>query len=51
MPYETGVVQQWEKGDTHGTGGMREALLLMGESVADPAHHAVSRAGPRRAPR
>jgi hypothetical protein len=41
MPYETGVVQQWVKGDTHGVGGMREALLLMGESVADAHQHAV----------
>ena len=41
MPYETGVVQQWVKGDTNGSGGMRDALLLMGESVADRAHHAV----------
>jgi hypothetical protein len=39
--YAKYVIEQWNKGDTNGTAGMREALLLMGESVADPAHHAV----------
>jgi hypothetical protein len=40
-PYDEYVIGQWNKGDKTGTTGMREALLLMGESVADPAHHAV----------
>jgi hypothetical protein len=39
--YDKYVIEQWNKGDTNGTTGMREALLLMGESVADPNHHAV----------
>jgi hypothetical protein len=41
MPYETAVVQQWEKGDKTGKHGLREALLLMGDVVADTRHHAV----------
>jgi hypothetical protein len=44
MPYEIGVVQQWERGDNPAgstKGGMREALLLMGESAANRADHGV----------
>ena len=33
MPYEIGVVQEWE--------GMRQALLIAAEDAADPAHHSV----------
>jgi hypothetical protein len=43
-PYERAVVQQWERGDNPaGTtkGGMRNALLLMGESAANPADHGI----------
>ncbi|MFL5845509.1 MAG: M14 family zinc carboxypeptidase [Solirubrobacteraceae bacterium] len=39
--YSKYVIGQWNKGDVNGKTGMREALLLMGESVADPAQHAV----------
>lgn len=40
-PYDEYVIGQWNKGDKTGTTGMREALLLMGESVADPHQHAI----------
>jgi Zinc carboxypeptidase len=44
MPYETGVVTQWERGDNppgSTAGGLREALLLIAEAGANPADHAV----------
>jgi len=41
MPYETGVVDQWNgAGDLAGR-GMREALMLSLESAANPADHSV----------
>ena len=41
MPYETGVVAEWEgTGDLKGR-GLREALMLSLESAANPADHAV----------
>lgn len=41
MPYETGVVQEWD-GTAAGNGlGLREALLLAAEAAAEPADHAV----------
>ncbi|MGH2838974.1 MAG: M14 family zinc carboxypeptidase [Thermoleophilaceae bacterium] len=41
MPYETGVVAEWEGAGDHAGKGMREALLLSLESAANPADHAV----------
>ena len=41
MPYETGVVAEWDGiGERQGK-GMREALMLSLESAANPADHAV----------
>jgi hypothetical protein len=41
MPYETGVVAEWEgTGEREGK-GMREALMLSLESAANPKDHAV----------
>ena len=48
MPYETGVVKEWEgppadpaNPDGPRKGGMREALLIGAEAAADPAKHSV----------
>jgi hypothetical protein len=41
MPYETGVVKEWD-GTTAGNGkGLREAMLLAWEAAANPQHHSV----------
>jgi len=41
-PYQQGVVDQWEHGDTGSNGGgLREALIIAGEAAANPADHAV----------
>ena len=41
MPYETGVVSEWEGAGDHAGRGMREAFLLSLESAANPADHSV----------
>jgi hypothetical protein len=42
MPYQQGVIDQWEHGDAPaGSGGLREALLIAGEAAANTADHAV----------
>ena len=41
MPYETGVVDEWEGTGPREGKGMREALMLSLESAANPADHAV----------
>jgi hypothetical protein len=41
MPYETGVVAEWEGTGANEGEGMREALLLSLESAAKPADHSV----------
>src|SRR4051812_20651085 len=41
-PYQQGVIDQWEHGDTGSNGGgLREALIIAGEAAANPAGHAV----------
>jgi hypothetical protein len=41
MPYETGVVNEWNGTGDHAGKGMREALLLSLESAANPADHSI----------
>jgi hypothetical protein len=41
MPYETGVVAEWEGTGARTGKGMREAFLLSLESAANPADHSV----------
>ena len=41
MPYETGVVDEWEGTGDHEGQGMREALMLSLESAANAADHSV----------
>jgi Zinc carboxypeptidase len=46
MPYQQGVIDQWEHGDAPaGSGGLREALLIAGEAAANPADHAIISGG------
>jgi hypothetical protein len=41
MPYETGVVNEWD-GTAAGNGlGMREALMIAWQAAADPTYHSV----------
>ena len=40
MPYEKGFVRQWNGWMEH-HGGLKDALLIAGESAANPADHAV----------
>jgi len=41
MPYETGVVAEWEGTGERAGKGMREVLMLSLESAANPADHSV----------
>ena len=41
MPYETGVVAEWEGSGERAGRGMREAFMLSLESAANPADHSV----------
>jgi hypothetical protein len=42
MPYQQGFIDQWEHGDAPaGAGGLREALLIAGETAASTGDHAV----------
>jgi hypothetical protein len=46
MPYQQGVIDQWEHGDAPaGSGGLRDALLIAGEAAANPADHAIISGG------
>jgi hypothetical protein len=41
MPYERGVVREWEGWGPNAGQGLREALLIAGESAINPADHSV----------
>ena len=45
MPYETGVVKEWNgtSESAGGRGGLAEALLIAGEAAANPPDHSVIR--------